>query len=273
MILQSLILAIACTGAFNTGQNNYTLTYNVGRGLCTDVVLYQDNGNDLLYYSNVYFDFDNVRCTYSEGNLTGIYCDAIYFTTDEYYVDETFFQSRSFTMSNLSDDNLLSGFYFDSVYGSYYGDDCLRILLYVGDNPIRSIFIPYPSQIDVIHTKTEVSFLEKNFVDYYDLYAGNFSYSKGYDRGYTAGLGEGETIGYNNGYVDGYNDAFNGDSTALTIFSGITTIAMLPVDMFLRMFNFEVLGINLTSFITGLLTFYIVLYMLKVVTGSRSKGD
>lgn len=99
------------------------------------------------------------------------------------------------------------------------------------------------------------------------------AYNNGYDEGYNDGFDDGNGYGYNHGYADGYNEASEQDSTAVTIFSGILSVGLLPVNFFLAILNFEVFGINIGAFVSALLTVAIVIIVTRIVINGGSKGD
>lgn len=74
---------------------------------------------------------------------------------------------------------------------------------------------------------------------------------------------------YQRGYSDGFRDADNQNSTAVTIFSGILNIGLLPVNFFLSILNFDVFGINIGGFVTGLLSIAIVVIIVRFIFGSK----
>lgn len=105
------------------------------------------------------------------------------------------------------------------------------------------------------------------------------AYNEGYDSGYNNGYDDGResveddlTDSYNNGYSAGYNAGYNADSVISTIFSGIIQVALVPVNFFLGVFNFEILGINLRAFIQALFTIALVIVVVKMVFGGKG-GD
>lgn len=102
----------------------------------------------------------------------------------------------------------------------------------------------------------------------------NGTYQSGYDSGYSQGrqdgFSDGDQQGYQRGYTEGITYAQDQDQTALTIFTGICTVALLPVNMFLTIFNFEVFGINIGGFISSLLTIAIVVIIIRMVTGKKN---
>lgn len=98
------------------------------------------------------------------------------------------------------------------------------------------------------------------------------SYDLGYYNGYNQGNTDGYSTGYNTGYATGYNDASDQDTTAVTIFSGILSVGLLPVNFFLAILNFEVFGINIGAFVSALLTVAIVVIITRmVVSGGNGK--
>lgn len=93
-------------------------------------------------------------------------------------------------------------------------------------------------------------------------------YTVGYDDGYDSGYGQ----GHQDGFSEGYQTAIDSGSTAATIFSGIVTVGLLPVNFFLGIMNFEVFGINIGAFISALLTIAIIIIVIKIIIGSQTGG-
>lgn len=99
----------------------------------------------------------------------------------------------------------------------------------------------------------------------------------GYYAGYNTGYYDGNTNGYNQGYDTGYSDGYaNGietDTTAFTIFNGILSIGMIPVNVFLAMFDFDILGINLSNFVMSLLTVLVTLWIIRTIAGGGNENN
>lgn len=110
--------------------------------------------------------------------------------------------------------------------------------------------------------------------------------SLAFDNGYNEGYGKAEeelSIEYENkladavseaaqqAYSQGYSDGTNPeyDSLLPIIFTGVLDIALLPVNVFLGMLNFELFGINIGGFVSSLLTLTIVIMLIKVITGKN----
>lgn len=97
-------------------------------------------------------------------------------------------------------------------------------------------------------------------------------FNTGYESGYTVGYDEGSGFGYQTGFNDGFTDAYNQDTTAATIFTGILEVGLLPINVFLLIFNYEVFGINISGLVSGLLTIAVVLIIIRLIL-SKSGGN
>lgn len=140
----------------------------------------------------------------------------------------------------------------------------------------------------------------------------NSGYNSGYDSGYNSGYSEGYQYGvdvgfdeglqygsdpliqqyYNEGYHDAivdnqdywYNEGYhdgelvgmevaNRDALiANQIFTGIISIALVPVNFFLGILNFDVFGINIGALVSSLLTVLVLITIIKTIFGSKSGG-
>lgn len=87
-----------------------------------------------------------------------------------------------------------------------------------------------------------------------------------YSRGYEVGKGVGDAEGYQRGYVDGQQI----DETASAIFVGIVNIALVPINFFLKVLNFEVFGINIGAFASAFLTIAIIVIIIRMILGGKS---
>lgn len=107
----------------------------------------------------------------------------------------------------------------------------------------------------------------------YDSYfnAGyNQGYSKGYtigaDEGYESGYDEGEDYGFDRGFALGEDQGFiQGVEEANEYsFLGLTTAVVdAPVKIFSSMFDFNVLGFNMTTFLFSIITLCLVFAVIK----------
>lgn len=108
----------------------------------------------------------------------------------------------------------------------------------------------------------------------------NLGYQDGYDEGYRIGDSDGyedgratgEEIGYQAGLSDGRQQAIDEGSAASVIFNGIISIGLLPTNVFLRILNFEVFGINIGAFVSSLLTIMVLIIIFRMFFGGKA-GD
>lgn len=102
----------------------------------------------------------------------------------------------------------------------------------------------------------------------------NEQYTKGinqntvsYNNGYSSGRSAGYTIGRAEGYTAGYNTGSNDTSNALNAGTSlITTTIETPINMFMNILNFEILGINVFGFISACITLMLVVTIIKKVS-------
>lgn len=90
----------------------------------------------------------------------------------------------------------------------------------------------------------------------------------GYEDGYNAGLQDNQELIYNNGFNAGYEAGF--DYSNDYSFNGLLgAVIDVPVNAFTSLLNFEVLGINILGFISGLLTLALIIFIVKVCVGGK----
>ena len=89
-------------------------------------------------------------------------------------------------------------------------------------------------------------------------------YNTGKNEGYNEGLSLGKNIGYNNGYNKGVSE--NNDYTFLGLISACIDA---PITYFTSLFNFELLGVNLSAFLTGLFTLCVIITIVRLVLGGK----
>ena len=97
-----------------------------------------------------------------------------------------------------------------------------------------------------------------------------------YQDGYADGVASQQQLivdARQEGYSSGYTDGHNVNQTAATIFSGILQVALVPINFFLAIFNFEILGINLSGFIRALFTVAITIIVIKSVIGGKGASE
>lgn len=85
--------------------------------------------------------------------------------------------------------------------------------------------------------------------------------------------GSGYTQGHAEGLEEGIQSVQLMDPQMFTIFNGILNVAMIPINVFLGIFNWEVFGINIASLVSSLLSIAILIIVIRLIAGSSAKGD
>lgn len=231
-----------------------------------------------------------------------IYLNIDYQSSDDFYIKPNKMKIKSSIEVNDSTGSLIESHFnvidtldFSNLSSYYYSYNDLYTLLFIDVNDSWNLNVPYWADSDysyfslsninnyinnwLLDFKSDLSvtgfdYSRTNFVSYNELLLGslngtnlafNDGYSDGYDDGYEYGIDE----GYSNGYSVGFSDGFSADSTATTIFSGILQVGMLPVNVLLAIFNFEILGINLSAFISAILTVCLTIIVIRTITGKK----
>ena len=170
---------------------------------------------------------------------------------------------------------------YDLEYSMTYEDDRCYFKLFNASNTLiesgYAVCIPDNEEFShsyVIKYQLDFSLLYNqllDFVRYSQGYA--VGYEQGYTNGYQEGNSDGVALGYQTGYTDGYTEGATQDETAVAIFSGIISIALIPINFFLACLNFEVFGINIGAFVSALLTIAIVVIITRMIVQGGNGGD
>lgn len=112
--------------------------------------------------------------------------------------------------------------------------------------------------------------------DYYKNLSDNVVYQDGYNKGVDVGYSQGQVDGYYEGYDDGkrfgyrvgYSDGV-GQSNDYTFFGLISAVIDAPLTYFTSLFNFDLLGVNLSSFIASLFTLCVIITVVKLCIGGK----
>lgn len=126
------------------------------------------------------------------------------------------------------------------------------------------------SQDDVVKLSYQprLYFLDNNFTDnqYYEQGYSD-GQSSGFDDGYLKGEEKGYSDGFKNGKDEGYwegkQSVIEGEQYSFT--SLITSAIDVPVKTFTSLFNFEILGVNLSGFLLGLFTLSVAIFIIKLI--------
>lgn len=231
-----------------------------------------DFGFSIWYYvESTYTTYLN----YGDNNSTnGFYFDErdtniVVGSSIDYLYDSTiYFNLRTGSFDISATDTINQDFIFDYVYDVSSFENMTIDNIWVIDFANNSTWIDYFEY----SINTAIVASADNLSTAFDLgYSSGFSEGEqqGYSQGYDNGLQDGDLQGYQEGYREGYEDGAEGDATAVAIFGGILAIGMVPVNFFLAIFNFEVFGINLSGFVSSLLSVAVVIIVLKRVLSTE----
>lgn len=178
-------------------------------------------------------------------------------------VDSTFPNTIAYTSSDI---NFISG---DDITNSTLVNVFNGISNFVGYNTFSDEVITAAQYEEIISSlEAQISVLNSENNDL--ILQSQTAYDDGYNAGVnsqTQWVEQNSTSIYNQGYTDGYNNGSSQDETVATIFSGILQVAFVPVNFFLSIFNFEILGVNLSAFIRAIFTVAITIIVIKMITG------
>lgn len=243
---------------FRIFKDNNNLSFNLFGNLYTGTSI-ADNQYLAEYQTNI-----NVVNT----DWQFIYIDAVNLNVNaklpiEYYVNSMDFIPDIYRVSIYS-----NTVHHEDTYYRYY----THVRYYdVNDNYIdfAFFFITDPSTTNGQNFVNHFTYDDR---EYYLYQVDDFSGNAIYDSGYTAGQQYGEGVGYTQGYNVGKNDGYNlGYNTALnnrdiyTFDNLLSAVIDVPVRTFTSLFNFEILGVNLSGFFLGLLTCCIVITIVRLL--------
>lgn len=283
-------LSVVSNDGANYIDGTFDGTYHYLFRLDGAISIYNQNTSNTYYYG-AFSVLSDLEFNYETISSTDFYLGCFRWTYTNAYT--TFELCTIYDRDNNS--TWVSGGTFIIRFDGRIGNNNIN---YIGDvvdgNPVKFD--------NTIYTFDLVSF-EENYSNGYQngyqdgLNAGkqqgysegyNVGYADGYNVGNTDGYNSGYSIGYddgvlsqqqaitdsyNTGYADGYNEGFSADSTATTIFSGILQVAMVPINFFLAIFNFEILGINLSGFIRALFTVALTIIVVRTIFGGKGASE
>lgn len=264
MILNALLLSALFLASNNLSYNyacttqaqvSFASTYasdNYANNICTFEFssYYNDDENYVSYLSkinltvNIFDDEDDLLSSSSGSYVfaTPVQFDLDNDTINVSYVFDGLDLDYKFTYNNIEYLITLEDFYFDAA---------------------ARTSVPFPT---ISFSQVSIPFIIRSSLEQYNY---NQGYTTGYDEGYDIGHSE----GHQEGWLEGVEYAGNQDETALTIFEGIITIALVPINFFLAIFNFEIFGINLSGFVSALLTVSIIIIVVRFLTGKKQGSD
>lgn len=158
----------------------------------------------------------------------------------------------SFSIGSRADSDLQT-----SVVFTYYNSSSTSCSFAV------AFYSAYGFTLTALDYDTRIYYLSTSLSD-------NQYYSAGYDDGVSAGYADGNTAGYSTGYnagdTAGYNRGYNAgvaDSNDYSFIGLIGAVIDAPISAFTGLFNFEILGVNISGFLLGLFTLCVVIVVVR----------
>lgn len=256
---------------FNVSSNNFnygTLDYINGT-LENNEVYINTNTKGVILNSKLY----SYNTTTKEINYNNNF--NLYFMYD--YIDSSNYNSSTYFNGNVK--KIIYGSYKDK--GSYFKNEYTGITesilnskynfisyIDVNDNNVN-IIIPLDSNYDNDYYTFHTIFLTGGISDSYSN-----GYNNGYLDGYNNGYNDAKSPYYNKGYFDGkkygyetgYNKGIN-ESNDYTFLGLISACIDAPITYFTSLFNFELLGVNISSFLTAIFTLCIIVTVVRLCLG------
>ena len=231
---------------------SYDLSYDTD-----DLDVYIDDfpNTPVFYLSSAYHDF----------NDTYFYCllsdyDDLSFSFDFYFLEtlndiQNYYVIVSYSFFNTIRDNK---FYnvtnvYDFSQPNLVTNANNNLKYYESSfNSINNSYLNYTNGMTFDMYNITISILHSSSFD------SNTIYQNGYNAGYRTGYNEGYDLGYRVGKQDGYNlgNGENGRNLFLSV-------ADTPLLMLRSLFNFEFFGLNFFIIVVGLLTFLMILYIVR----------
>lgn len=233
--------------SFNT--NNEFLPSSPGNNI---YIRYDSSANSAL--AN-YVNFS----PYSGGNWPERYG---YMITDQQFYPYTYNLSSSDFNYNIVSCRIYStkdGFWGKSNLGQYF-----FVFTDINGNSLTVVFTCYNGRL------RDNMMLENRTYYYTSSFNDNQYFNAGYDNGYDSGLVAGSNEGYSNGYDVGYNSGFSdGFNDGILNANDYTFLGLIgatidaPINAFTSFFDFELLGVNLKDFFFAILTFALVIVIVR----------
>ncbi len=248
-------------------NNNFVYSENGDDGASSNIFLRITCNNSDLYNNFYYFDKNNTLFTYN-----GVVYNAFAFSR---LVSSTIEGSAS-----------------NDIRFYTLGSNTIQVVInfsdYTTNKPDLSLMFKNLSISSIYNGRTYIiapyslyNAYITNDVDTYSIYNSAFllgvsssgadMYSTGYSNGYTAGAAASADIyyqsGYNDGNIYGYNRGYNAglDNSGNYNFTNLLSAVIdTPVKYFQSLFNFELLGVNLSGFLTALFTLCVIVTIVKL---------
>lgn len=248
-VIQSLTYFISSPRLFGSGSKYFSFTIDDFTNF-----LYDNSTNN--YYLNSYTPY-----VYSSSTTYYISTQTVFVDVNYPVNNQTFYISepRGFTyLSRLLGDSMVTQITYFDAHGRLLS---FRVRFARSSNYEQYVLPSRTYYFDNNFNFTDNEYYNQGFnAGQQDGY--NIGYNAGESAGYKDGYSVGQTTGYNNGYSDGMED-----SNQYTFLNLLSATIDAPVKYFQSLFNFELLGVNLQGFLTGLFTLCVIVTIVKLCLG------
>lgn len=255
-----------------TNNNNYYMKSSIEDSSLQNVIYYNSNNVKGNFMFKDFFKYkDNVI---DENNYFRIFVNFDYIESSD-YDSTTYFNGNVQKIIYGSHKNWdtyksLQVSEKPSDWGTQYAK--FNFISYVDNNGNNcNIYFPLISDNDNDYYGFRILFVNTNgLTDYSDGY--NTGYMNGKNDGYASGEKAGYQNGYKKGKTDGYNSGYSygvSESNDYTFLGLISACIDAPITYFTSLFNFELLGVNLSAFLTGLFTLCVIVTIVKLCLGGK----
>lgn len=243
-------------GTTNSGTS-YTLN------IVDEPLLYTKYGVSFKSFSNKYASFviDDIYYYFDYADLTlDFYLPFVYNNYFEfYYQGDSLFTYNNFDF--VSDGGTSYEFTFEET-NSNVGDYKLKPLT-------NSVLNKTIVKLDDIQVKSNDILHDLVLLSYSNVYKS--AYDEGYDSGFSDGEVKGDRLeydkGYDEGYDNGYSDGVDDSDSYPEFYSLISAVIDVPISVITDFLNFEVLGVNLNSVFSSLISVSLVIFFIRLFTG------
>ena len=255
-----------------TSDNNYYMKSSIEDSSLQNVIYYNSNNIKGNFMFKDFFKYkDNVI---DENNYFRIFVNFDYIESSDY-------DSTSYFNGNVQ--KIIYGSHKNwetykslqvrekpSDWGTQYAK--FNFISYVDNNGNNcNIYFPLISDNDNDYYELRTLFVNTNgLTDYSD------GYNDGYMNGKNDGYASGEKTGYQNGYKKGKTDGYNSgysygvrESNDYTFLGLISACIDAPISYFTSLFNFELLGFNLSSFFKVVFTICVIVTIIRLCFGRK----
>lgn len=276
-----LLPIVLLANTVNSQNTQYQYRSDIEIGFDCEILNIKNNYDEQL---NVIMEFRYIGTIYFNSaydkniSINNQYGSVYYYLDSELLYQNGFSNAYGFAFSNFEltidcdfQNNISVDFgaesfnvAFNSEYFADYIYDKVDVSIEVSSNNMSYYIDEGEGTIFTRFLGSQMGYQLSSYSNFNDGY--NYGYEEGDKDGYKRGLEDGKKIGYGEGLQAGYEV----DETAFTIFNGILTIGMIPINFFLSIFNFNILGIDMSAFVSALLSVCIVVIIFRFIFNGRS---